>query len=414
MSRANRSRPDALPPPDVVVSKLVQDKISDSQVFTGRVQSMHDTAIKARVTGHLVAIHFKEGEDVEAGADLFDLDATPYQAVRDQAAASLNQAVAMVAQADAHYKSADDTYQRDVAAPQATPLATQIQDRDARDEAMASYKAAQATAKAAEATLHAAQINVDFCHIKAPFSGRISRLNVDLNNDILADNTTLASLVQLQPKIYAYFDVDERSLLGLMVVKKESGETAKDSYLPHGKVSVEAVKNLHLTLGLANEDPQQFSHKGELAFATNALDASTGTLRLWGTFDNAAMDLEPNLFARVRVDIGDPHPAYFVSEAALGSDQEFRYLYVVNDKGEAEYARVEVGPKHDGLVAVTPSPMFDKDGKLLPPRKFTPETVVVVDGLQRIHPVLDEKTAKPKPVKVNGKMVEMPRAAAAQ
>ncbi len=379
----------APPPPDVVVSQLVSDRISDSEVFTGRIQTMHAVDIRPRVTGHLMKIYFKEGEDVNAGDPLFDIDSRPYDA-------ALKLAVAQAAQAQTHLDTAMDTYQRDLASPGAVPAATVKQDEDAMQEAKAAIQAAKAT-------VEAAQLNVTYSHITAPFSGRISRLNVDLNNDILADSTTLASLVQLQPTMYAYFDVDERSLLKLLTPQNGPGQTSSAPFLPHGKVSAEAVKNLHLTLGLANEDPQHFSHPGELYIANNAIDASTGTLRMWGTFKNDAKDLEPNLFARVRVDIGDPHDAFFVSEAALGSDQEFRYVYVVNDKGEAEYTRVEVGPKLNGLIAIMASAGY---------KPLTKDAIVVVDGLQRIHPVLDDN-AKPKPVKVNGKTVKMPSADAA-
>ncbi len=392
--------PNPTKDPEVQVSTLVSGDVTDYEVFTGRTQTMHYEDIKARVTGYLKKIYFKEGEDVPAGAPLFDIDSTPYDAVRDQAQANANQADALAKQAASHYQSAMDTYKRDLASPSATPEATLIQDRDAADEAQAALNAASETHKAALAALKTAQTNVDYCHLTADFPGRISRLSVDLNNDIIADNTVLASLVQLQPKMYAYFDVDERIMEDLVAPKKTSDQP---SYLPQGKASAEAVGNLPLWLSLANDedDPEKFDHKGALAIVDNKIDSSTGTVRMWGTFDNPAKDLVSGLFVRVRMDKGKAHKALLVSEAALGSDQSFQYLYTVNDKNEAEYTRVDVGQKAQGLIAVTAAKGYPA---------LTPKTVVVVEGLQRIHPILDEKTGKPKPVKIVPKAVEMPRA----
>ncbi len=386
--------------PDVEVSTLFSGKVNDSEVFTGRTQTMHYVDIKARVTGYLKKIYFKEGEDVQEGAPLFDIDSTPYDAARDQAQATANQADAQAKQALTHLQSVQDTYKRDLASPSATPEAIAIQDRDAVDEAQAALNAARETHKAALAALKTAQTNVDYCHIKAEYSGRISRLSVDLNNDVIADSTVLASLVQLQPKMYAYFDVDERTMLDLVVSKQDK---YKPGFLPQGKVSDEAVKNLHLMLSLANDDenPETFDHPGGLAIVDNKIDAATGTVRMWGTFDNDRKDLEPGLFVRVRMDKGAPHEALLVSEAALGSDQGFQYLYTVNDKNEAEYTRVDVGSKTRGRIAVTAAKGYPA---------LTKDTRVVVDGLQRIHPVLDEKTGKPKPVKINATVVDMPQA----
>lgn len=381
--------------PDVLVSALVSGDVTDYEVFTGRVQTMHFQDIKARVTGYLKKIYFQEGEDVKRGDPLFDIDPAPYDAL-------LAQAKAEVKQAQARLATMQDALTRDAASPDATSRANAMQDQYAVNEASAALEKSRASQTAA-------QNNVDYCHITADFSGRISRLNVDLNNDVIADNTVLASLVQLQPDMYAYFDVDERTMLDLLVDKSDR---RKSGYLPQGKVSDEAADHLPLLLSLANDDdnPETFDHKGRLAIVDNKIDSATGTVRMWGVFQNDRKDLEPGLFVRVRMDKGAAHDSLLVSEAALGSDQGFRYLYVVNDNNEAEYVRVDVGQKTKGLVAVSASPNYDGKGKPKPGIVLTKDTRVVVDGLQRIHPVLDEKTGAPKPVKVNAQLTAMPSA----
>ncbi len=348
--------------PDIEVSSPLTDSVADFEVFTGRTQAMHYLDIKARVTGYLEHKNFDEGDDVKRGPGAFQDRPRPYDA-------RLGQADAMVNLSNSHLQSMQDVYSRDLRSPAATPEATLIQDRDNLDEA-------KATLKAAEATRQAAQNNVDYCVIKAPFDGRISRLSIDLNNDVIADTTVLASLVQLDP-LYGYFDVDERTLLRI------------GALLPEGKVPADASVKFPLTLGMANEKPEEFSHKGTLTIADNKVDPTTGTVRMWGVFANPKYDLKPGMFVRVRMDVGQPQPSLFVAEAALGSDQGRRYLYVVNDDNKTVYTQVDVGQRKDGLIAVKPvkGPLTEKDR-------------VVVNGLQRVH--ADQEVA--------AKSVAMPRA----
>ena len=195
---------------------------------------------------------------------------------------------------------------------------------------------------------------------------------MDPGNDVVADKTILASLVLLDP-LYAYFDVDERTLLRI------------GALLPNGKVPADAAKQLPLTLGLANEKPEDFTHKGTLKIADNKVDATTGTVRMWGVFDNSKRDLRPGLFVRVRMDIGPPQPSLFVTETALGSDQGRKYVYVVNDKDKVVYTQVDVGERKNGLIGVKPVHGY----------QLTKDSQVVVNGLQRVHP---EMEVKPKPV----------------
>jgi len=362
-------------PPEVEVSNPIPDKVADFEVFTGRTQTTHYLDIKARVTGYLEQINFQEGDDVKEGQVLFKIDPKPYDA-------ALAQAEAMVNQATSRYQSAQDVYKRDVASPAATPEADLIQHRDALDEARSAIKAA-------EASRQAAQNNVDYSVIKAPFDGRISRRLVDPGTDVIADNTVLATVVQLQP-LYGYFDVDERTLLRI------------GALLPEGKVTPNAAEKFPLTLGLANEKPEEFKHKGTLKIADNRVDSTTGTLRMWGVFDNADRDLKPGLFVRVRMDVGAPKPALFIAEVALGSDQGRKYVYVVNDENKAIYTQVEVGQKKNGLVAVRPVKGYT----------LTEKDRVVVNGLQRIHPVVDE-AGRQTPMEVQPTPKDMPRATVA-
>jgi RND family efflux transporter MFP subunit len=350
-------------PPEVQVSLPVADALTDYEVFTGRTQAVRSVDLRARVTGYLEKAEFKQGSDVKKGDVLFVIQQRSFESALKQAKGQRDQQQAQLRYNQATY----DRLQR-LRGSRAASQEELEQARSARDTS-------QAALRAAEAAVDIAQQNYDWTVIRAPFDGRISRRLVDPGNDVLADNTVLASLVQLDP-LYAYFDVDERTLLRI------------GHLLPQGKVPSDAAYRLPVTLGLANQRPEDFTHKGVLEFADNRVDPGTGTLRLWGTFDNPSLDLRPGLFVRVRLGVGQPRRALFVAESALGSDQGRRYLYVVTAEDKVVYTPVEAGQRKGGLIAVEKGL---KGGER-----------VVVNGLQRVRPQLQVKV----------KQVPMPRAKA--
>jgi RND family efflux transporter MFP subunit len=368
----------APPPPEVQVSKPILAKVAESGVFTGRTQAINYTDLRARVTGYLDKAPFKEGEDVKKDAVLFEIDPRPYEAALNQAKADQT-----LQQAQLTYNEAD--YKRTLSL-RPSGAATQ----DDLDKSRAARDTAQAGVGKAKAAVEAAQLNLDFTKVHAPFDGRISRRQVDPGNLVKADDTVLASLVATD-RLYAYFDVDERTLLH---IRKE---------LPLGQVPSDAAQKFPLKLGFADETPENFTHDGQLIFDDNKVDPNTGTMRMWGVFDNKTHDLFSGLFVRVRMGIGEPKPALFISEAALGSDQGSRFVYVVGDDDKTKYRKVEVGPRKDGLISVNiwdGEKTFDDQGKEKDPVGLLPTETIVVNGLQRVR----------AGVVVVPKVVPMPRA----
>jgi RND family efflux transporter MFP subunit len=348
-------------PPDVEVSQPVVDTLTDYEVFTGRTQAINAVDIRARVTGYLEQAPFQQGDDVKQGDVLFVIQQKPFEDALRQTQASLEQQRAQLKYNEANYQRL-----RTLASRNASAI-------DEMEQALATRDASQNAVKGAEAAVAIAQQNLDWSTVRAKFAGRISRRLVDPGNDVIADNTVLASLVQLD-RLYAYFDVDERTLLRI------------NHLLPHGKIPPDAAKLLPVTLGLANEKPEAFSHEGVVEFADNKVDPTTGTLRMWGTFNNPNFDLKPGLFIRVRMGLGAPRKALFVSEAALGSDQGRKFLYVVNGENKVEYRHVETGQRKNGLIAVKG---LDQE--------LTEDDRIVVNGLQRVRPPM-EVEAKPVPM----------------
>jgi RND family efflux transporter MFP subunit len=363
--------------PKVDVSTPVEEPIKNYDVFTGRTQAINYTDIRARVTGYLVEARFKEGQDVKGpdgaykGDVLFVIDQRPYQLALNQAKANLK-----FQQAQLVYNEAD--YRRSVALFERKAIS-----EDDLEKSRAARDTQEAQVNSSSEAVKTAELNVEFTQVRAPFNGRVSRRQVDPGTDILADNTIMASLVQMDP-LYAYFDVDERTLLEIR------------KFLPEGKVPDDAAAKFPVTLGFANQKPEEFSHPGELLFADNKLDPTTGTMRMWGVFQNSHHDLYSGLFIRVKMEIPiDPAEAkkwLFVAEAALGSDQGRKYLYVVKketkDDGHSHFvvARidVEVGQRQNGLIAV---------------KGLGGGESVVVSNIQRVRPKSEvADPGKPKPM----------------
>lgn len=347
---------------NVVVSTPVQKEVTDYEDFTGRLESPENIDLRSRVTGYLVKANFVEGEDVKKGAVLFEIDPRPYRAEVDRAEA-------VVAQAEVHFSRTEADYARAQKLVGSGAISKEEFDRFASDRSEA-----EAAVKNAKATREIAKLNLDYTQVKSPISGRVSRKYVDPGNLVKADETILTSVVSQDP-MYAYFDVDERTVLKLRRLQLE------------GKLGTTRETGVPVLLSLADE--QEFTRQGTIDFADNRVDPGTGTRRLRGVFPNTDRLLAPGMFIRVRLPIGSPHAALLIAEQALGSDQGRKFVYVVNAKDEVEYRAVTLGSMHEGLRVVE--------------KGLKADDRVVMTGLQRIRPKM----------KVEAKLEPMPNPAAA-
>jgi membrane fusion protein, multidrug efflux system len=288
------------------------------------------------VSGTIGAVNFKDGALVKKGDVLFVIDPRPYQAETDRAAAQL-----AAAQARNGYAQTD--WQR----AQRLIGDNAIAKRD-YDEKQNAAREATANLKAAEAALETARINLGYTRITAPVSGRVSRAEITLGNVVSAGASAapLTTLVSVSP-IYASFDADEQTYL---------------QYRNGRKVSVE--------LGLANETG--YSRSGEIDSVDNRLDTSSGTIRVRARFDNADGALVPGLYARVKVGGSAPHEALLVDDAAINTDQDKKFVFVVDQQGRVSYREVQQGMQH-GNRRVIVSGLSAGDR-------------VIVNGTQRVRP----------------------------
>jgi membrane fusion protein, multidrug efflux system len=419
--------------PEVEVTPAVSQEVQDTDEFTGRVEALYSVDLRARVTGYLIEAPFKQGADVKKGDHLFKIDPRPYQVTLAQAKASVAEGAAKVKSAEFNVEAAktqldvaNDTYNRDVRSPNATTPQDLTKDKNAALMADSNLKAAQSALVAAKATVTSAQaaqegaeVNLEFTDIVAPFDGRISRRSIDVGNVVQTDTTSLATIVSLDP-IYAYFDIDERTLLRLRRLVEEgkiARSTRGDFNLPvylgladeQGfTVTADDVKNdAEYRKSLSSEEANKLPpikkgeprHPGIVKFSDNKEDPQTGTLRVWGEFPNPGKVLAPGMFARIELPIGQKHPAVLVPEAALVADQGRKLVYVVKDATDEKTGEpvretlaryVETGSYQNGMRVIT--------------NNLAAGELVVLSGLQRVR----------DKAKVREKAVEAPKGVASK
>jgi RND family efflux transporter MFP subunit len=332
-------------PPDVTVSKPVQRDIVNWAEFTGRMAAVSFVKITPRVSGYIVNIPFNEGDIVHKGDLLFQIDPRPYQHAYDQAVGQLQQA-------KANSRLQEVTFVR-----QQRLRDTGVIAKEDYDTAFANKNQAQAQVVSAQAVVDSAALNLEWTRVTSPIDGRVSRHLVDIGNLVQADTTELTTVVSVDP-IYAYFHVDELAELSYQRLAKE------------GKLATPLEGSAPVYLQL--QDETGFPHEGIIDFADNAYDSSTGTLLVRGTFRNPDGFLVPGNFVRVRIPASPKYNSLLVADRAIGSDQDEKFVYVVDSENVARLRRITLGPLADGLRVV-------KSG-------LHPDDVVIVNGIIKVRP----------------------------
>jgi RND family efflux transporter MFP subunit len=356
----------ATPPPVVLVSRPVERLVTDYQIFTARTEAVLSVDVKARVTGYLIAIRFKDGDLVRTGEVLFEIDERPYKATLDHARATLELNRAAFVKAQAEYKIGLAVQRQNPAAISEDDLTRRL---GARDEA-------QGAVDQAKAAVESAQLNYDWCKVLSPIDGRINRHYVDVGNIVNQNTTTLTNIVSVRP-IWAYFDVDENTArLHQRLLLESKLKSTSENKLP---------------VDMAMVGDRDFPIRGVLDFVSNQLDPNTGSIRVRAVFPNEQGDLVAGMFGRVRVPLSAAHEALLVVDSAIGTNQGQRYVLAVNDQNEVEYRAVDVGQVHGGLREVLRRrEVIDTgpDGRGLPREVevLKPTERVIVDGLQRVRP----------------------------
>jgi RND family efflux transporter MFP subunit len=340
-------------PPTVTVATPIEGELSDNRAFEGYTAAVSTVDVRARATGYLSKVYFEDGQDVTQGERLFLIDPRPYQA-------DLAQAKGELARVEAQIKRVNSDFAR---AEKLLPMRTISQeeyDRIAGERAQA-----LADKQAKEALVETANLSLHFCAIESPIDGRISRTLVTEGNLVIANETLLTTIVSIAP-IYAYFDVDEPTVLRVQKMIREHELAPRQEVAPV----------VHLGLDIDSGYP----YEGTVDFVDNRIDPNTGTLKLRAVFANKSGALSPGLHARIEMPLGKPHKALMVLERAIGSSQGRKYVFVVNDKNEAIERTVQVGLLQGHLREVTAG--------------LEPNERVIIKGVQRVR---DQMAVDPRP-----------------
>jgi multidrug efflux system membrane fusion protein len=323
---------------DVDTAAPVAAAINEYQTYSGKIEAIDAVDVRPLVSGAITGVHFKDGAQVRRGDALFTIDTRLYQAAVDQAQADVAAARARNAYALTDAARAKRLLGQNAIAQRDLDAAAQLAQTSA------------AELKGAQARLQTAQVNLDYCHVVAPVSGRVSRAELTLGNVVAAgaNAPVLTRIVSISP-IYAAFEVDEKTYVRFL-----------------GQPHEQPVK---VGLGLASETA--FARQGVVDSIDNQLNGNSGTIRVRARFDNPQGLLLPGMYAHVKVSAGQRRNALLIDDAAVATDQDRKYVMVVDAQGRVHYREVKLGDLYNGLRIVD-SGLDAKDQ-------------IIVDGVQRVH-----------------------------
>jgi RND family efflux transporter MFP subunit len=325
---AAKSAALAAAPPAVTVAAPVSRTITEWNEFSGRLASPSRVEIRARVSGHLDTVHFKEGSVVQQGDLLFTIDPRPYAVEAARLQADVERMRTRVELARIESRNAEQLR---------ASSAISNEEMERRFKALGETLG---SVKAAEAALEAAQLDLEFTEVRSPITGRISNARVTAGNLVRGgtqETTLLTTVVALDP-IHCYFEVDERSAL-------KYRDLIRSGQLPHALDG-----GMPAEMGLA--DQADFPHQGVVDFMDNELAPGTGTLRARGVFPNPDRLMVPGFFARVRIPGSEARETLLIRDQAVSDDQGRSFVWVVGPDDTAIYRPVVLGPKTDGLRIV--------------------------------------------------------------
>jgi RND family efflux transporter MFP subunit len=340
----------APPPPSVTVAKPIKRTVVDYDEYVGRFTAINAVEVRARVSGSLDKLPFKDGQIVKQGDLLFTIDKRPFQNSLDQARANLVQAQSNLAFTESDYTRGQQLV-RDKT----------ITDQTFEQRAQA-YRNAKASVANNEAAVRQAELDLEFTDLRAPIEGRIGDRRVSPGNLVTGGtggNTTLLATIVSTDPIYFEFTFDEASYLRY----QRLATTSKDV----------ASRNAGVQVALKLIDENDFDHEGRMDFVDNVIDRSTGTIRGRAVFTNSKEVFTPGMFARVRVPGTPPYEGLLVPDVAIGTEQARRFVMVIDDQDTAR-------PKYVTLGQVT------KDGLRVIKDGIGPDDRVVISGLMQARP----------------------------
>ena len=356
---AQRPEPPARPPAQVGVARPVRGQVIEWDSYTARLVAIEEVQVRARVSGYLERIAFRDGQMVAAGDLLFVIDKRPFAIAKQAAEARRKQVEADLTLAQRELERSEKLVQRN---------ATSLEERDIRE---ADVLRQQANMASAEAAIADAELDLKYTEIRAPIAGRVSDRAVTVGNLVTQDQTLLTTIVSVDP-IHALLYANQRQFLKYLRLDR-AGKRPSSRDTPNPVL-------------LKLDDEQSFAHVGRIDFVDNQLDRATATMQGRAVFDNPDGVLTPGLFGELLL-LGDaPYDALMVPDAALQQSQTDRFLLVLDGDGVVQRRTVETGPLRAGLRVVRTG--------------LEAEDRVIVSGIQGA--AVDQKAeATPEPIELD-------------
>jgi len=334
-------------PPEVTVAHPLGQNLVEWTEFTGRFEAVEWVEVRARVSGYLDSVNFKDGELVEKGQLLFVIDPRPFEV-------ALREAQADLASAEAQAELAELEFQR-VADLAESPAFS----RASYEQRLQEKKAAEATVAAAQAAVAEAKLNLEYTQIHAPVSGRISDRRVDLGN-LVNEQTLLTTIASLDP-IYFTFDMSEADFLAYQ-------RAVLAGQLPSTR-DHDTLVNVKLV------DEEDWSRQGHMNFVDNVVDRSSGTVRARAEFRNPDLLIAPGQFGTIRIPGSPEYEAVLIPDEAIVTDQSRKLVMTVTAENRVEPRVIRPGPTELGLRIVR--------------RGLEPSDRIVINGLMRVRPGME-------------------------
>jgi len=348
-ARNEAATPNVMPAVEVGVAEVISRPVTDFDQYTGRIRAIQRVEIRPRVSGFISSVNFSEGREVKQGDILFIIDPRPYEAELKRAQAQLQHDITAANLA---------RIERDRAEKLLSQRAISQEQYDTR---VTTHEQAQANVLASQAAVDTAQLNVSFTQVRAPINGRVGKAEITAGN-LVANGATLLTTIVSQDPVYVEFQADEQTYLKHVRPDKQTANKKTQG-------SNDAESNA-LWVGLASETG--YPHQAKLEFVNNELDVATGAINIRGVLSNPDRKFVPGMFARVKFPQSTRHDAILIRDAAIGTDQNVRFVFVVNADNQIEYRAIKPGSLIDDLREV-------EEG-------LKPGERIVVNGLQRVRP----------------------------
>ena len=325
------SGPEGGPPKATPVSAatVIAREITEWDDYTGRLEAVESVEIRPRVSGYIERVELKEGKEIKRGDLLFVIDQRPYLADLARANADYEKARTQLALARSDLQRGQSL------------LKTRAMSQEEYDQRVAAARTASASLASAAAAVQVAKLNVDYSRITSPIDGRVGRALVTRGNLVTGGNsgqsTLLTTVVSLDP-VYVYFDAAEAAYLKYVgMARRGERASSRDKANP-------VVMEL--------QDESNYPHAGVIDFVDNHIDPNTGTIRGRAIFKNADRFFTPGQFVRLRLLGSGTYQALLITDRAVGTDQDRKFVLVVDGNNKAEYRTVSLGPIVDNLRVV--------------------------------------------------------------